>query len=257
MSLSNGQGDRRSVFYDDMYDIVSRFIPGDIFGGRYRPSDNIMDDVLALSQEANTNETEGHRIAQTFFTMGSGAPLWYVGDSPKRLLDDFDPNRDTGCTSLLPEGKTPADGMVKRLGYAPRVYARTKGNSYASATIDVDIDVPLFCPVDEYRENHTQDDLSWFISQSVIGEADDNWEDSVKIALDDLIESGQIKNTPYWALKNAFNFFAQNFDMDFLPVVEVDPISLKSHFTLYTAYMRMPVHQEMTRIISETFFKEM
>ena len=257
MSLSNGQGDRRSVFYDDMHDIVSRFIPGDIFGGRYRPSDNIMDDVLALSQEANTNETEGHRIAQTFFTMGSGAPLWYVGDSPKRLLDDFDPNRDTGCTSLLPEGKTPADGMVKRLGYAPRVYARTKGNSYASATIDVDIDVPLFCPVDEYRENHTQDDLSWFISQSVIGEADDNWEDSVKIALDDLIESGQIKNTPYWALKNAFNFFAQSFDMDFLPVVEVDPISLKSHFTLYTAYMRMPVHQEMTRIISETFFKEM
>lgn len=257
MSLSNGQGDRRSVFYDDMHDIVSRFIPDDIFGGRYQPSDNIMDDVLALSQEANTNETEGHRIAQTFFTMGSGAPLWYVGDSPKRLLDDFDPNRDTGCTSLLPEGKTPADGMVKRLGYAPRVYARTKGNSYASATIDVDIDVPLFCPVDEYRENHTQDDLSWFISQSVIGEADDNWEDSVKITLDDLIESGQIKNTPYWALKNAFNFFAQNFDMDFLPVVEVDPISLKSHFTLYTAYMRMPVHQEMTRIISETFFKGM
>ena len=257
MSLSNGQGDRRSVFYDDMYDIVSRFITGDIFGGRYRPSDNIMDDVLALSQEANTNETEGHRIAQTFFTMGSGSPLWYVGDYPKRLLDDFDPNRDTNCVGLLPEGKTPADGMVKRLGYAPRVYARTKGNSYASATIDVDIDVPLFCPVDEYRENHTQDDLSWFISQSVIGEADDNWEDSVKIALDDLIESGQIENTPYWALKNAFNFFAQNFDMDFLPVVEVDPISLKSHFTLYTAYMRMSVHQEMTRIISETFFKGM
>ena len=257
MSSSNGQGDRRSVFYDDMHDIVSRFIPGDIFGGRYRPSDNIMDDVLSLSQEANTNETEGHRIAQTFFTMGSGAPLWYVGDSPKRLLDDFDPNRDTDCASLLPEGKTPADGMVKRLGYAPRVYARTKGNSYASATIDVDIDVPLFCPVDEYRENRAQDDLSWFISQSVIGEADDNWEDSVKIALDDLIESGQIENTPYWALKKAFNFFAQNFDMDFLPVVEVDPISLKSHFTLYTAYMRMPVHQEMTRIISETFFKGM
>ena len=257
MSLSNGQGDRRSIFYDDMHDIVSRFIPGDIFGGRYRPSDNIMDDVIALSQEANINETEGHRIAQTFFTMGSGYPLWYAGDSPKRLLDDFDPNRDTDCASLLPEGKTPADGMVKRLGYAPRVYARTKRNSYASATIDVDIDVPLFCPVDEYRENHTQDDLSWFISQSVIGEADDNWEDSVKIALDDIIESGQIKNTPYWALKNAFNFFAQNFDMDFLPVVEVDPISLKSHFTLYTAYMRMPVHQEMTRIISETFFKGM
>lgn len=257
MSLSNNQRNRRSVFYDDMYDIVSRFIPGDIFGGRYRPSDNIMDDVIALSQEANTNETEGHRIAQTFFTMGSGYPLWYVGDSPKRLLDDFDSERDAGAASLLPEGKTPADGMVKRLGYAPRVYARTKGNSYASATIDVDIDVPLFCPVNEYRENHTQDDLSWFISQSVIGEADDNWEDSVKIALDDLIESGQIENTPYWALKNAFNFFAQNFDMDFLPVVEVDPISLKSHFTLYTAYMRMPVHQEMTRIISETFFKGM
>lgn len=257
MSLSNGQGDRRSVFYDDMHDIVSRFIPGDIFGGRYRPSNNIMDDVVALSQEANTNETEGHRIAQTFFTMGSGAPLWYVGDSPKRLLDDFDPNRDTDCTSLLPEGKTPADGMVKRLGYAPRVYARTKRNSYASATIDIDIDIPLFCPVDEYRENHTQDDLSWFISQSVIGEAGDNWEDSVKIALGDLIESGQIENTPYWALKNAFNFFAQNFDMDFLPVVEVDPISLKSHFTLYAAYMRMSVHQEMTRIISETFFKGM
>lgn len=257
MSLSNGQRDRRSVFYDDMYDIVSRFIPGDIFGGRYRPSDNIMDDVLALSQEANTNETEGHRIAQTFFTMGSGYPLWYVGDSPKRLLDDFDSERDASAASLLPEGKTPADGMVKRLGYAPRVYARTKGNSYASATIDVDIDVPLFCPVDEYNENHAQDDLSWFISQSVIGEADDSWEDSVKIALDDLIESGQIKNTPYWALKNAFNFFAQNFDMDLLPVVEVDPISLKSHFTLYTAYMRMPVHQEMTRIISETFFKGM
>lgn len=257
MSLSNGQSDRRSVFYDDMHDIVSRFIPGDIFGGRYRPSDNIMDDVIALSREANTNETEGHRIAQTFFTMGSGYPLWYVGDSPKRLLDDFDSERDASAASLLPEGKTPADGMVKRLGYAPRVYARTKGNSYASATIDVDIDVPLFCPVDEYRENHTQDDLSWFISQSVIGEADDNWEDSVKITLYDLIESGQIKNTPYWALKNAFNFFAQNFDMDFLPVVEVDPISLKSHFTLYTAYMRMPVHQEMTRIISETFFKGM
>ena len=257
MSSSNGQGDRRSVFYDDMHDIVSRFIPGDIFGGRYRPSEDIMDDVIALSQEANTNETEGHRIAQTFFTMGSGAPLWYVGDSPKRLLDDFDPNRDTDCASLLPEGKTPADGMVKRLGYAPRVYARGAKGKFASATIDVDIDVPLFCPVDEYRENHAQDDLSWFISQSVIGEADDNWEDSVKIALDDLIESGQIENTPYWALKNAFNFFAQNFDMDFLPVVEVDPISLKSHFTLYTAYMRMSVHQEMTRIISETFFKGM
>lgn len=257
MSLSNGQGDRRSVFYDDMHDIVSRFIPGDIFGGRYRPSDNIMDDVIALSQEANTSETEGHRIAQTFFTMGSGAPLWYVGDSPKRLLDDFDPNRDTDCASLLPEGKTPADGMVKRLGYAPRVYARGAKGTLASATIDVDIDVPLFCPVDEYRENHAQDDLSWFISQSVIGEAGDNWEDSVKIALGDLIESGQIENTPYWALKNAFNFFAQNFDMDFLPIVEVDPISLKSHFTLYTAYMRISVHQEMTRIISETFFKGM
>lgn len=257
MSSSNGQGDRRSVFYDDMHDIVSRFIPGDIFGGRYRPSDNIMDDVLALSQEANTNETEGHRIAQTFFTMGSGAPLWYVGDSPKRLLDDFDPNRDTNCVGLLPDGKTPAEGMVKRLGYAPRVYARGAKGTLASATIDVDIDVPLFCPVDEYRENHAQDDLSWFISQSVIGEAGDNWEDSVKIALGDLIESGQIENTPYWALKNAFNFFAQNFDMDFLPIVEVDPISLKSHFTLYTAYMRISVHQEMTRIISETFFKGM
>lgn len=257
MSSSNGQRDRRSVFYDDMHDIVSRFVPDNIFGGRHHPSNNIMDDVITLSWEANTSESENHRIAQTFFTMGSGAPLWYVGDSPKRLLDDFDPERDTNCVGLLPEGKTPADGMVKRLGYASRVYARGAKGKLASATIDVDIDVPLFCPVDEYRENHAQDDLSWFISQSVIGEADDSWEDSVKIALDDLIESGQIENTPYWALKNAFNFFAQNFDMDFLPVVEVDPISLKSHFTLYTAYMRMSVHQEMTRIISETFFKGM
>lgn len=257
MSSSNGQGDRRSAFYGGMHYIISRFIHGDIFGGRYHPSDNIMDDVLALSQEANTNESENHRIAQLLFSMGSGYPLWYAGNSPKRLLDDFDPERDNNCVGLLPEGKTPADGMVKRLGYAHRVYARTKRNNYVSATIDVDIDVPLFCPVDEYRENHAQDDLSWFISQSVIGEKDDNWEDSVKIALDDLIESGQIENTPYWALKKAFNFFAQDFDWDFLPVVEVDPISLKAHFTLYTGYMPMTAHQEMTRIISETFFKGM
>lgn len=257
MSSSNGQGDRRSAIYRGMLDIISHFIPGDIFGGRYQPSDNIMDDVLALSQEANTNETEEHRIAQLLFSMGSGYPLWYAGNSTKRLLDDFDPNRDTNCVGLLPEGKTPADGMVKRLGYAHRVYARTKRNNYVSATIDVDIDVPLFCPVDEYRENHAQDDLSWFISQSVIGEADDNWEDSVKIALDDLIESGQIENTPYWALKKAFEFFAQDFSIGLLPIVEVDPISLKAHFTLYTGYMPMSVHQEMTRIISETFFKGM
>ena len=257
MSLSNGQGDRRSAFYRDMDGIVSYFIPGSIFGGRYQPSDNIMDDVLALSQEANTSETEEHRIAQLLFSMGSGYPLWYAGDSPKRLMDDFDPERDASAVGLLPEGKTPADGMVKRLGYAHRVYARTKQNSYVSATIDVDIDVPLFCPVDEYRENHAHDDLSWFISQSVIGEKDDNWEESVKIALDDLIESEQIESTPYWALKKAFEFFAQDFHMDFLPVVEVDPISLKAHFTLYTGYMPMSVHQEMTRIISETFFKGM
>lgn len=256
MSL-NDQGDRRSAFYGGMHYIISRFIHGDIFGGRYRPSDSIMDDVLALSQEANTNETENHRIAQLLFSMGSGYPLWYAGNSPKRLLDDFDPERDNNCVGLLPDGKTPADGMVKRLGYAHRVYARTKRNNYVSATIDVDIDVPLFCPVDEYRENHAQDDLSWFISQSVIGEADDNWEDSAKIALDDLIESGQIESTPYWALKKAFEFFAQDFDWDFIPVVEVDPISLKAHFTLYTGYMPMTAHQEMTRIISETFFKGM
>ncbi len=257
MSSSNDQGDRRSAIYRGMLDIISHFIPDDIFGGRYEPSENIMDDVLALSREANTNESESHRIAQLLFSMGSGYPLWYAGDSPKRLLDDFDPNRDTNCVGLLPDGKTPADGMVKRLGYAHRVYARTKRNNYVSATIDVDIDVPLFCPVDEYRENHAQDDLSWFISQSVIGEADDNWEDSVKIALDDLIESGQIKNTPYWALKKAFEFFAQDFSMGLLPIVEVDPISLKAHFTLYTGYMPMSVHQEMTRIVSETFFKGM
>lgn len=257
MSSSNGQGDRRSAIYRGMDDIVSRFIPGDIFGGRYQPSDNIMDDVLALSQEANTNETEEHRIAQLLFSMGSGYPLWYAGNSPKRLLDDFDPNRDTNCVGLLHDGKTPADGVVKRLGYAHRVYARTKRNNYVSATIDVDIDVPLFCPVDEYRENHAQDDLSWFISQSVIGEKDDNWKESVKIALDDLIESGKIENTPYWALKKAFEFFAQDFSMGLLPVVEVDPISLKAHFTLYTGYMPMTVHQEMTRIVSETFFKGM
>ena len=257
MSSSNGQGDRRSAIYRGMLDIISHFIPDDIFGGRYRPSDNIMDDVLALSREANTNESENHRIAQLLFSMGSGYPLWYAGNSPKRLLDDFDPNRDTSCVGLLPDGKTPADGMVKRLGYAHRVYARTKRNNYVSATIDVDIDVPLFCPVDEYRENHAQDDLSWFISQSVIGEADDNWKDSVKIALDDLIESGQIENTPYWALKKAFEFFAQDFSMGLLPIVEVDPISLKAHFTLYTGYMPMSVHQEMTRIVSETFFKGM
>lgn len=258
MSSSNGQGDRYSVaFYDEMQKILSHFIPDDIFGGRYRPSDNIMDDVIALSQEANTGETENHRIAQLLFSMGSGYPLWYAGDSPKRLMDDFDPERDANAVGLLPEGKTPADGMVKRLGYAHRVYARTKRNNCVSATIDVDIDVPLFCPVDEYRKSHTQDDLSWFISQSVIGEKDDNWEESVKIALDDLIESGQIENTPYWALKKAFEFFAQDFDMDFLPIVEVDPISLKAHFTLYTGYMPMAVHQELTRIISKTFFKGM
>lgn len=257
MSSSNGQGDRRSAIYRGMLDIISHFIPDDIFGGRYEPSENIMDDVLALSREANTNESENHRIAQLLFSMGSGYPLWYAGDSPKRLLDDFDPNRDTNCVGLLPEGKTPADGMVKRLGYAHRVYARTKRNNYVSATIDVDIDVPLFCPVDEYRENHAQDDLSWFISQSVIGEKDDNWENSVKIALDDLIESGQIENTPYWALKKAFEFFAQDFSVGLLPIVEVDPISLKAHFTLYTCYMPMSAHQEMTRIVSETFFKGM
>lgn len=255
MSSSNGQGDRRSAIYRGMLDIISHFIPDDIFGGRYHPSDNIMDDVLALSREANTSESENHRIAQLLFSMGSGYPLWYAGNSPKRLLDDFDPNRDTNCVGLLPDGKTPADGMVKRLGYAHRVYARTKRNNYVSATIDVDIDIPLFCPVDEYRENHAQDDLSWFISQSVIGEKDDNWKESVKIALDDLIESGKIENTPYWALKKAFEFFAQDFSMGLLPVVEVDPISLKAHFTLYTGYMPMTVHQEMTRIISETFFK--
>lgn len=255
---SNDQDDRYSVaFYDEMQKILSHFIPDDIFGGRYRPSDDIMDDVIALSQEANNSETENHRIAQLLFSMGSGYPLWYAGDSPKRLMDDFDPERDASAVGLLPEGKTPADGMVKRLGYAHRVYARTKRNSCVSATIDVDIDVPLFCPVDEYRKSHTQDDLSWFISQSVIGEKDDNWEESVKIALDDLIESGQIKKTPYWALKKAFEFFAQDFDMDFLPIVEVDPISLKAHFTLYTGYMPMAVHQELTRIISKTFFKGM
>ena len=257
MSSSNDQGNRRSAIYRGMLDIISHFIPDDIFGGRYEPSENIMNDVLALSREANTNESENYRIAQLLFSMGSGYPLWYAGNSPKRLLDDFDPERDTNCVGLLPEGKTPADGMVKRLGYAHRVYARTKRNNYVSATIDVDIDVPLFCPVDEYRENHAQDDLSWFISQSVIGEAGDNWEDSVKIALDDLIESGQIKNTPYWALKKAFEFFAQDFSMGLLPIVEVDPISLKAHFTLYTGYMPMSVHQEMTRIVSETFFKGM
>ena len=258
MLSSNDQDDRYSVaFYDEMQKILSHFIPEDIFGGRYRPSDNIMDDVIALSQEANTSETENHRIAQLLFSMGSGYPLWYAGDSPKRLMDDFAPERDVIAVGLLPEGKTPADGMVKRLGYAHRVYARTKRNDYVSATIDVDIDVPLFCPVDEYRENHAQDDLSWFISQSVIGEKDDNWEESVKIALDDLIESGQIENTPYWALKKAFEFFTQDFDMDFLPIVEVDPISLKAHFTLYTGYMPMAVHQELTRIISKTFFKGM
>ena len=257
MSSSNDQGDRRSAIYRGMLDIISHFIPDDIFGGRYEPSENIMDDVLALSREANTNESENHRIAQLLFSMGSGYPLWYAGDSPKRLLDDFDPNRDTNCVGLLPDGKTPADGMVKRHGYAHRVYARTKRNNYVSATIDVDIDIPLFCPVDEYRENHAQDDLSWFISQSVIGEKDDNWKDSVKIALDDLIESGQIENTPYWALKKAFEFFAQDFSMGLLPIVEVDPISLKAHFTLYTGYMPMSAHQEMTRIISETFFKGM
>ena len=43
----------------------------------------------------------------------------------------------------------------------------------------------------------------------------------------------------------------------FFPVVEVDPVSLKAHFTLYTAYMGMRGHQELTRIISETFFKGM
>lgn len=237
--------------------IIDPFIPNeDSLGLLYWPSDDITNDIAALCFEAGDDwDSTKSRANQLLFSMGSGFPLWYHGDSPKRLLTDFDPERD--AEAPVRSGRTPADGMITGLGYAHRIYARTDRNTYVSATIDVDIDVPLFCPVDEYRNGQAQDDLSWFISQSVIGQAGDNLAESVEVALGDLVESGKIKNTPYWALKEAFNFFAKEFDNSLIPVVEVDPISLKAHFTLYTGYMPMKVHQEMTRIISKTFFDGM
>ena len=236
---------------------IDPFIPNeDSLGLLYWPSDDITNDIAALCFEAGDDwDSTRSRASQLLFSMGSGLPLWYHGNSPKRLLTDFAPERD--AEAPVRSGSTPADGMITGLGYAHRIYARTGRNTYASATIDVDIDVPLFCPVDEYRGGHDQDDLSWFISQSVIGQAGDNLAESVEVALGDLVESGKIKNTPYWALKEAFNFFAEEFDNSLIPVVEVDPISLKAHFTLYTGYMPMKVHQEMTHIISKTFFDGM
>ena len=237
--------------------IIDPFIPNeDSLGLLYWPSDDIANDIAALCFEAGDDwDSTKSRANQLLFSMGSGFPLWYHGDSPKRLLTDFDPERD--AEAPVRSGRTPADGMITGLGYAHRIYARTDRNTYVSATIDVDIDVPLFCPVDEYRNGQAQDDLSWFISQSVTGQAGDNLAESVEVALGDLVESGKIKNTPYWALKEAFNFFAKEFDNSLIPVVEVDPISLKAHFTLYTGYMPMKVHQEMTRIISKIFFDGM
>lgn len=237
--------------------IIDPFIPNeDSLGLLHWPSDDIANDIAALCFEAGDDwDGTKSRASQLLFSMGSGFPLWYHGDSPKRLLTDFDPERD--AEAPVRSGRTPADGMIPGLGYAHRIYARTDRNTYVSATIDVDIDVPLFCPVDEYRNGQAQDDLSWFISQSVTGQAGDNLAESVEVALGDLVESGKIKNTPYWALKEAFNFFAEEFDNSLIPVVEVDPISLKAHFTLYTGYMPMKVHQEMTRIISKTFFDGM
>lgn len=250
----------RLPWYNAIYDligIIDPFIPNeDSLGLLYWPSDDITNDIAALCSEARDDwDNTRSRANQLLFSMGSGLPLWYHGDSPKRLLTDFDPERD--AEAPVGSGRTPADGMITDLGYAHRIYARTDRNTYVSATIDVDIDVPMFCPVDEYRGGQDQDDLSWFISQSVIGQVGDNLAESVEVALGDLVESGKIKNTPYWALKEAFNFFAKEFDNSLIPVVEVDPISLKAHFTLYTGYMPMKVHQEMTRIISKTFFDGM
>lgn len=250
----------RLPWYNAIYDlmgIIDPFIPNeDSLGLLYWPSDDITNDIAALCSEASDDwDSTRSRANQLLFSMGSGLPLWYHGDSPKRLLTDFDPERD--AEAPVGSGRTPADGMITDLGYAHRIYARTDRNTYVSATIDVDIDVPVFCPVDEYRGGHDQDDLSWFISKSVIGQADSNLAESIEVALGDLVESGKIKRTPYWALKEAFNFFAKEFDNSLIPVVEVDPISLKAHFTLYTGYMPMKVHQEMTRIISETFFDGM
>lgn len=250
----------RLPWYNAIYDlmgIIDPFIPNeDSLGLLYWPSDDITNDIAALCSEASDDwDNTRSRANQLLFSMGSGLPIWYHGDSPKRLLTDFDPERD--AEAPVGSGRTPADGMITDLGYAHRIYARTDRNTYVSATIDVDIDVPMFCPVDEYRGGQDQDDLSWFISQSVIGQADSNLAESIEVALGDLVESGKIKRTPYWALKEAFNFFAKEFDNSLIPVVEVDPISLKAHFTLYTGYMPMKVHQEMTRIVSKTFFDGM
>ena len=246
------------VFLEDVNNIVSRFVPNDAFGGTSRPGKTILDDVLTLSKEAHEKESEQSRIASLFFTMGSDNPLWFVGNSPKRVLSDFDPERDDAiCKDIVPEGKTPADGFLKRLGYAHRVYAKTDDGDYVSATIDVDIDISLLTPVSEYQKTGRRGKLDQLIRQSVLGKKDRNWRNQVEDAIKDLVESDRIKETPYWSLKKAFEYFANGFHMNFLPVVEVDPVSLKAHFTLYTGYMPMKVHQELTRIISETFFKGM
>ena len=245
-------------FLEDINNIVSRFVPNDAFGGTSRPGKTILHDVLTLSKEANEKESEQSRIASLFFTMGSDNPLWFVNNSPKRVLSDFDPERDNAIRKdIVPEGKTPADGFLKRLGYAHRVYAKTDDGDYVSATIDVDVDVPLFTPVDEYRKTGKLGKLDQLIRQSVLGRKRYNWLNLVEDAIKALVKSGRIKETPYWNMKKAFEYFASGFYMNFLPVVEVDPTSLKAHFTLYTGYMPMKVHQELTRIISETFFKGM
>ena len=95
---------------------------------------------------------------------------------PKRTLDDFNPARDNAiCKDIVPDGKTPADGLFKRLGYAHRVYTLAlnidgrRTSDYVSATIDVDIDIPLFTPVDEYRKTGEQGKLDQLIRQSVLG----------------------------------------------------------------------------------------
>ena len=263
MATDKQEKDLHGALIGDMADIASRFLPSNIFGGTPRPGKTILDDVLTLSEEAHEKESENSRIAPLLFTMGGGEPLWFVGDSPKRVLNDFKPERDNAiCKGIVPEGKTPADGLLKRLGYAHRVYTfamnidgRRTNKDYVSATIDVDVDIPLFTPVDEYRKTGKQGRLDQLIRQAVLGKKGRRWLTSVRGAIDELVESGKIEETPYWKLKKAFMYFSKNLSLT--PVVEVDPVTLKAHFTLYTAYMPMKVHQELTRIISETFFKGM
>ena len=204
--MNKQEKDLQRAFIGDMTDIASRFLPGNIFGGTPRPGKTILDDVFTLSKEAHEKESENSRIAPLLFTMGGGEPLWFVGDSPKRTLDDFNPARDNAiCKDIVPDGKTPADGLFKRLGYAHRVYTLAlnidgrRTSDYVSATIDVDIDIPLFTPVDEYRKTGEQGKLDQLIRQSVLGRRGRRWLSPVRDAIDELVESGRIEETPYWS----------------------------------------------------------